>query len=746
MFHLESHSECLGQCLRQPAVLLCLLVFWLAGGVSAQESTPESLESPEAAESAEDQSSEPSEEEAKPPAEIPVALDEINVTAGYSLSRDEPVSTVALSAVEILELPHFGDDVFRALPLLPGITGNDVSAQFNIRGGLFRENLQRIDGQEIYEPYHLKDFQGVFSIIDPDTLGGIDIINGGFPSQYGDRMTGVLDMTTRRPTQRNLDLGISLSSASAKMGGLLPNDKGSWMGSLRRGYLDIVLGIVGDDDEEESEGNGPAYWDLFGKLDYQLTDSQTLTFNVLAADDSLDQKSTEIEDGFPEREELDTGYGNAYLWGRHLATVNPSLFVESAVSLGRVDRDRTVSEEGFNYEFAIQDVRQMDVLSLKQDWNWQLSDRHYLKWGFEGRSYDVEYDYFNTRLFLDDIGTPAGAAGSGITQFKESFSDEQYGLYLADRIRVSDPFTVEIGARWDQQGLTDEDQFSPRLNAVYNLGNAGVLRASWGYFHQSQRPNELQVEDGETRFFPAERAEHRLIGWERSFRLGQRDYNLRVDAYQREITDPRPRYENLFDAFSPNPEATSDRILLAPESASAQGLEIFLSRRSGSKFSWWVGYALSEVTDLIGGRDVPRSIDQTHALTIDLNWRPGPKWNFNFAWLYHTGWPTTGISGTTETAPDGTVSIVPVVGPLYGENLDDYHRLDMRASREFSLSSGKTLELFVDIQNVYNRENQAGFQVDDRSFALLDNGEVEYIPNEETFLGIVPSFGLRWRF
>ena len=317
---------------------------------------------------------------------------------------------------------------------------------------------------------------------------------------------------------------------------------------------------------------------------------------MLAADDSLDQSSTEIEDGFPEREELDTGYGNAYVWGRHLWTVNPRVFVESALSFGRVDRDRNASEEGFNYEFAIQDVRQMDVISLKQDWNWQPNHRHYLKWGFETRSYDVDYDYFNTRLFFDEIGTPPGSSGSGITRFNQSFSDEQFSLYLADRIRITDPFTLEVGARWDRQELTDEDQVSPRVNAVYNLGKGGTLRASWGIFHQSQRPNELQVEDGETRFFPAERADHFLVGWERGFRLAGQDLNLRVDAYQRKISDPRPRYENLFDAFTPNPEATNDRILLAPESSSAQGLELFLSRRAG-RFSWWVGYALSEVTD-----------------------------------------------------------------------------------------------------------------------------------------------------
>ena len=80
-----------------------------------------------------------------------------------------------LTREEILQLPHFGDDLFRALPSIPSVSGNDVSAQFYVRGGLFRDTALRFDGIEIFEPYHLKDFQGVFSIIDPYTLGGIDL-------------------------------------------------------------------------------------------------------------------------------------------------------------------------------------------------------------------------------------------------------------------------------------------------------------------------------------------------------------------------------------------------------------------------------------------------------------------------------------------------------------------------------------------------------------------------------------------
>ena len=58
----------------------------------------------------------------------------------------------------------------------------------------------------------------------------------------------------------------------------------------------------------------------------------------------------------------------------------------------------------------------------------------------------------------------------------------------------------------------------------------------------------------------------------------------------------------------------------------------------------------------------------------------------------------------------------------------------------------KELYFFFDVQNLYNRENVAGFSVDERNFMLSPSGEVEYIPTEETWLGLLPSFGFSWSF
>ncbi len=669
------------------------------------------------------------------------ALDEISVTSSFSINREDPVSAVALSQEELLELPHFGNDLYRALAYLPGVSGNDTTAQVHVRGGLQRDLLLELDGVEIFEPYHLKDYQGVFSIIDPNMLGEVELKTGGFPSEYGDRMAGVLDMSTLRPRPpRAYELGISMTGMWASGTGTFGDQKGSWLASARRGYLDLILDFVGPEDEVDQtrEGSGPQYWDFLSKVSYEPRPGHLLAFHALASNDALDEEEREIEDGYPEYELWDTSYGNHYFWINHQATLGNRTLVGTTASIGRVDRDRLARGEGFGFNIEIDDDRQVDIAALRQQWSFQPSDRHYLKGGLEFHQYDAEYDYRND-LAPED-------AGAGIHAFAGKFSGNHYGLYLADRFRLSDRLTAEVGVRYDDHELTSESHGSPRFNLVYAARGDALFRLGWGHFYQSQRPHELQVEDGETTFLPAERAEHRLLGFEKTFSTRKSTYSLRLDAYQRVMTDLRPRYENLFDPLPLYPETSDDRIRLDPDDGLAQGVELYLARRGGRKFDWWLSYTYATVDDTIDGVDVPRNIDQRHSFTFDLSYRPNKKWSLNAAWIYHSGWPTTAVSGEVVAGPDGGTTIRPVYGPLYEEQLADYHRLDLRAGRTVELKKRGMIEFFIDVQNLYDRANAAGYEVDERRFEVTPGGEVIYTPKEDSWLGIIPSFGVRWRF
>lgn len=421
---------------------------------------------------------------------VPLPVEEIHVTAKHSLLREEPITVVNLDRQEIDELPHFGDDLYRAVAVLPGTSAKDFSARFSVRGGMHDDVLVRLDGLELFEPFHLKDFDGVFNVVDPAIIGGVDLTPGSYSAEYGDRMGGVLEMWTRRPNELRTSVGISFANAWVGSAGTFADGRGRWLGSARRGYLDLLMSFVGEEQgRDESDDWSPRYWDLFGKIERDLGPSQSLSFKVLLADDALiiDQREG------AETTDVRTGFGNLNLGLDHQATLGQRLVVRTILSAARVDRDRTLRWSERDELVAMDDDRRLDLFGLRQDWAFSLSDRNFLKWGFEARSLEVEYDYFNDIVDDNFIDDPRFPPPIRTTDFAARLDGEQYALWAADRVRLGKRLTAEIGARYDEQTITEDSQLSPRLNLVVDLKRAGLVRAGWGRFHQSQRVHELNV-------------------------------------------------------------------------------------------------------------------------------------------------------------------------------------------------------------------------------------------------------------
>ncbi len=117
------------------------------------------------------------------------------------------------------------------------------------------------------------------------------------------------------------------------------------------------------------------------------------------------------------------------------------------------------------------------------------------------------------------------------------------------------------------------------------------------------------------------------------------------------------------------------------------------------------------------------------------------QWHLNLTLEIHTGWPTTRLDALQVAGEDDEADVLPVLGPLYGERLPTYRRLDLRASRRFGLRRGE-LELFFDIQNLTDADNVRGFDVVFETEG--DQAQVDETP--KLWAGLAPSFGIRWAF
>jgi hypothetical protein len=685
-----------------------------------------------------------------------ISLETIVVTPSrFEIMGKEPVVPQTLKEEDI-KIMTFGEDIYRAITRLPGIAANDFSAKFTVRGGENEEILVLMDGLEIHEPFHQKDLAGgVLSIIDVQAIEGIDLLTGAFTAEYGDHMSGVFNIKSRRPDldSRQASVGVSLMNARFMSEGNFHDRRGSWLVSARRGYFDLVRELM-----RLEELPSPKYYDVLGTADYQLSAKHTLSANVLHSGDQMDY----TED---DKDENNTSYGNSYVWFTLKSYPSSRLFVQSLASYGKLTHDR----QGLGYiwdqehiDFLISDKRDVNILGFKQNWNLDISDRWYLKWGFDLKGLWADYDYLSSGYsgyvaMYDELSQTLWADTSQVvidtTRTELSPSGAKLGAYLSNRFRIFSPITAEIGLRYDHSSYTDDGLFSPRVNLVYSLGKRTFFRLGWGYFHQTEGIHEINVIDGEDDFHPAELAKHWVAGLETYLRNG---LHLRLEGYYKSFSELRPEYRNWSNRIEVYPEMQYCRFKVNLNGRISKGIEAYLKYDRGGKITCWASYALAFKEDDIGGITrvgkgyshvnsfsgiYPGLYDQRHTVYLDVNYRPTRAWHFNLAWQYHTGWPYTERCIDSEVLSDGSNAYFWNIGPYHGTSYPDYHRMDVKVSRHFDTSKGR-ITAFVQIINLYDRKNMQNVVLD---WIIPGPDSPPYLDRQnEYWFPLLPSFGISW--
>lgn len=668
-------------------------------------------------------------------APVSVFLNEVIVTPShFRLFEEQPENRQFLSRDEVRQMPHAADDLYRAVKRLPGAAGGDVTAKINVRGGEQDELLVVLDGLELYEPFHLKDFQNVFSIIDSEAIGGVDFLTGGFPVQYGDRMSGVMDISVATPTGPPTT-AIELSTINARFltQGSFNQGRGQYFVSARAWYPDAIIGAVRDSPKDVLTD----YYDVLAKVQHSVGSRSELSANLLVAYDDLGF----IEVADDEVQDVRAEYGSYSAWLNLRTEWSAKLYSQTVLSAGRIKRQRVgLVDDEVDGRLEVSDDRSFNFVGLGQDWTIEISPRNVFKTGFDIVRQEAVYDYLSVSTLQDPDSPTEPLPPVTVVDTHLDPEGSAYSVYVADRLLIIDPLIIEIGLRWDRQTWIGEHQLSPRVNLMYALNDRTAFRAAWGRFYQSQRLNELQVEDGVDEFFPAQLANHWLLSVEHSFSPGLAS---RFEIFRKDLSNLRPRYENLFDPVTLFPESEPDRIRIAPDRGLVRGLEIVFKGVPRASLSWWASYVLARAEDEIDGAWQPRSWDQRHALTLGLNLSLPRHWTFSIAGIYHSGWPTTPVSGEVVGFDDGEPEIEATVGTRNSARYSPYARIDLRASKLFPTNHGE-FNLYLEILNLTNRKNVCcteGFEFDVES-----DGSVTAIPEERFWAPIIPTLGFGWRF
>ena len=658
-------------------------------------------------------------------------IETISVSASrYEITRDVSPSQFSIDQRTIQTMPDLGDDPLRILQRLPGAAASGASAETHLRGGDTGEIGIMLNGEKLFDPFHIRDYQSIFSAIDSRALEDVEVFTGGFPVRYGNRMSGMVLMQSLQPLEADhTEVGLSVYNTSLLTTGSRADKR--WLLSARRGNLDLVL---------KRELGSPSYYDVFGEFAWQPSPDMTVSLNGLFAHDEveiiLESEPEELERAVSET-------GNSQVWLQIDNNWSDTLSSKTVLSATRFDNLRQGSlGDAEKIVATVFDERRVTQYGFRQDFRYLGSERHLLQWGLRARQSDADYVYRNQAEYFGLQALFPGYDEPRSRDVAASPSGAGYALYVADRWKLGERTTMEWGLRWDDQTYTElasDSQLSPRISFARSVGEHSQLLFSWGRYHQAQEINDLQVEDGITGFWPAQRADHLIAGYRRLF---NDRYSLRVEYFNKDIHDVQPRFENLFNPLGLIPEVQPDRVRLDPRKARSQGLEISVDRRSGP-WNWWATYVLSESTDRLEGRDENRSWDQRHAFLGGISFS-NPKWDLGLVLNAHSGWPLTELALVEDGVDDdGEPVFVAVPGPRNAGRHDTFGSLDLRIARKWKLRRS-TLTAFLEVTNLTNRSNPCCLDWD-----LIEDettGDEVLERGIDNWLGVLPAVGILWEF
>ncbi|HEY3876751.1 MAG TPA: TonB-dependent receptor, partial [Candidatus Kapabacteria bacterium] len=370
------------------------------------------------------------------------------------------VSQVELTPATIAQVPSIGNesDPFRVLQLMPGVKAlSELSSGLYIRGGPPDQTLILLDDNVIYNPTHLFGF---FSTFNTDAIKSVDLIKGGYPAEYGGRLTGVLDVTTREGDANDFHGESSLSMIAARETVEFPVPDGSVLLSARRTYIDEFLSAVNAQQLFGSSSPLPQYYfyDLNAKIDEHVGPNDHLSVSAYDGADNLNYPTNGV-------------VSIALNWGNKLVSAEwTHLFSDNVFSktFGGYTSYASQSSGSLAANAFVFD-NGLSELSANEDLDWTAGS-HDFRFGAGISQYT--FHFFNT-------------LGSTNQPLKDTEGVPYYlSAYAQDEWKATDRITATYGLRAEWLDLANAVTLDPRLIVAYQLDPDWTLKASTGIYHQ----------------------------------------------------------------------------------------------------------------------------------------------------------------------------------------------------------------------------------------------------------------------
>ncbi|MDP4219675.1 MAG: TonB-dependent receptor [Bacteroidota bacterium] len=626
--------------------------------------------------------------------------------------REAPqVSRVEIKPSQIASLPKAGEsDIFRILQLIPGVqTISEISAGLYVRGGSPDQNLILLDGSVLYNPSH---FFGFFSTFNSDAIKDVELIKGGYPAEYGGRLSAVLNVTDKDGDLYKTNGKITLGLISSRGTIETPIGDGALTLSGRRTYIDLILSGIGL--QQSLDLPNYHFYDLNGKFTQTLGPYDKIAVSAYGGSDNLNFENGKAASSV----EMDWGNqsGNAswtHLFSNELfmkLNLNTSHYF-SVLNFG-------LGTNSFNFNNQIYDY------TMHSDFEYSLGNQNNFKTGIQLSSY-----HFQLKI----------TQGNNPPNSNIDLKPLYYAVYLSDEWKPDEKWAISPGLRVDGITTRPELGIDPRITIRYILSPDITLKASYGIYHQYLKLASNPLFSASDIWLPvdptqaASVADQYVIGVSTAPWDG---FTFDVETYYKNFTNLVELKPNVLGGSSLN-----DIFFLG--NGFSYGIEFFLQKRVGN-WTGWLGYTLAytrrKFPDIDKGAVYPPTYDRRNDLNLVVTYKVNDRWTLGSTFVYATGQAysqTTALYNAVE--PDYSGKLIPIDGSMNGLRLEPYNRLDVSATYSCSFFSEKrNAELNFDIYNVYNHRNVW--------FRRIDTSVDPAVSEDIRLLPILPTFGFQIKF
>jgi hypothetical protein len=658
--------------------------------------------------------------------DLSTAAEEVLVQASvFEGADDRHAGAEVFSAEEVRRSPGSLGDVNRILRGLPSVA--KLGHQYNglvVRGGSPVENAYYLDNIRVQNVNHFPvqgSSEGLLSLFNVDLIKDIEFHPGGFSAIYGDTLSSATDIRLREGNREGLDvqLDLNMGGAGGVLEGPLVRDRASWLLSFRTSFLDALrkIGVL--------DSVVPEYWDVQGKVAFDLTSRHSL-------------KALFIH-----------GSGNRS-WTREEAVDNSDDFygdISTAQTLAGIDwrilwGDKGYSDTSLSYSSHDLDYRFLQTSNLSPLFNKnaverkvkvrnlntiRFNSRHRTTFGFDAEILDSDYDDFYS-AYHDLLGNTTPE-----TAVQRSLNGHRVGVFIEHQWRPAPVLSLTAGLRASRFSFNRDLTISPSLRLSIPITTRTTLSASAGLYHQSL-PEVLLAQDPVFAGLKDLRSVHYNLDLHHSF---SEDTRLTVDLYLKEyrrfpLDSLQPQLfiidEPAYRFFYFNHER-----LQSSGKAASYGLEILVQKKLVRNLYGLIGGSLyrSRYSDYFG-HWWDRVTDNRYNATVDLGYKPGPRWEFSLRWTFVGGMPYTPFLEEASAAAGWGVFDT---GRVNMSRLPDFSSLNLRFDRRFHFR-GSSLILYISVSNVFDTRTPQMFLWNETSNSLTSQKP----------LGRIPLFGLELEF